>query len=221
MARGKCWRHHRRMRRAPVTAVLLLAASAGWAAKTGGDRMDHFFSDLDTFSGNFVQIVSDSDGTVNQKARGKVVIHRPGRFRWDYAEPYEQVILGDGKNLWIYDADLEQATVKPLDDAVMGTPAMLLSHSRPPRELFSVEAGGMADNLQWMILHPRNKDMPFDVVRLGFSGDSLIAMELVDSFEQVTRITFYDVQRNRPVDDSVFELQLSPKVDVIGQPDVQ
>lgn len=203
-----------------VISSLMVALAHASAAGTGSEQMDRFFENLQTFSGNFTQVVSDTEGTVTRKARGTVAIRRPGRFRWNYQEPYEQVILGDGKNLWTYDADLEQATVKSLDEVILGTPAMLLSQSQPPKTLFDVEPGGSMDGLQWVVLHPHEKDMQFNVVRLGFDEGLLVAMELHDSFGQVTRITFHDVETNRPIKDSVFEIRLGPDVDVIGQPDV-
>lgn len=197
---------------------LATALARASAADSATVQMDRFFADLKTFSGNFTQIVSDSSGEVTQKAQGAVTIRRPGLFRWNYLQPYEQVILGDGKNLWTYDADLEQATVKPLDEVITGTPAMLLSDSRPPGTLFDVETGGSMDGLQWVVLHPHDKEMQFNVVRLGFEDGTLHAMELHDTFGQVTRITFQDIGINRPVKDSVFEIQLGSDVDVIGEP---
>lgn len=197
----------------------LVVVALARAADSASEQMDGFFGNLETFSGNFIQVVSDSEGTVTGKARGTVAIRRPGLFRWSYQEPYEQVILGDGKNLWTYDADLEQATVKSLKDVVSGTPAMLLSESQSPKTLFEVGSEGSMDGLQWVVLHPHEKDMQFTIVRLGFEGGSLLAMELHDTFGQITRITFHDVETNHPIRDSLFELRLGPEIDVIGQPE--
>lgn len=201
-------------------SLIVVVAKSVSAADSASEQMERFFQDLETFSGHFTQIVSDSEGTVTQKARGTVAIRRPGLFRWDYQEPYEQVILGDGKSLWTYDADLEQATVKSLDEVITGTPAMLLSQSRSPKTLFDVQAGGFTNGLQWVVLIPHEKEPQFDRVRLGFDKGSLVEMELNDTFGQVTRITFQDVETNRPIEESVFKLRLAPDVDVIGRPEM-
>jgi chaperone LolA len=196
----------------------VVAGSAG-AAESGGEQMDRFFADLKTFSADFTQVVRDADGSVQQTAAGTVVIQRPGRFRWDYATPYVQVILGDGERLWTYDADLEQATVKPLGDVIAGTPAVLLSQKQPPRELFDVSEVGTTEGVAWVELRPHDSDMQFRRIRLALKADMLLAMELVDTFDQVTHISFSQVNRNGPVEETRFQLDLPPGVDLIGTPD--
>jgi outer membrane lipoprotein carrier protein len=204
-----------------ICALLLFStvAAGAAAAESGGEQMDQFFADLKSFSADFTQVVRDADGSIQQTATGTVVIKRPGRFRWDYATPYVQVILGDGKRLWTYDADLEQATVKPLGDVIAGTPAVLLSQKQPPRELFHVSEVGATEGIAWVELRPHDTEMQFQQIRLALKADMLMAMELIDTFDQVTRISFSEVNRNGPVDDSLFEFSLPPGVDLIGTPD--
>jgi chaperone LolA len=201
--------------------LILLATLSGItaAATSDGEEMDRFFADLKTFSADFTQVVRDLDGTVQQTATGRVVIQRPGRFRWDYATPYVQVILGDGKNLWTFDADLEQATVKPLGEVIAGTPAVLLSQKRPLRELFDVSDLGGKEGFGWVELRPHDADMQFQQIRLAFKADMLMAMELIDTFDQVTRINFSNSKRNGPVDESLFRFELPAGVDLIGTPE--
>src|SRR5690606_9196601 len=120
-----------------VTLMWALAATA-LAADSAVTSMDRFFDGLQTLSADFEQTLYDAKGSLTQTAQGRLSIQRPGRFRWDYSSPYRQLVLGDGQRLWTYDADLEQATVKPQEDALAGTPALLLSADQQPHELFSV-----------------------------------------------------------------------------------
>ena len=114
--------------------------------------MTEYFAGLDTFQSQFIQTVIDSDGQQVQRSEGTVWIRKPGRFRWDYRTPYRQLIVADGKRLWTYDEDLEQATVKPVDEALSSTPAMLLSGFRPLSDVMSWRCSGaiqLATSMAW------------------------------------------------------------------------
>lgn len=182
--------------------------------------LDRFFTDLHTLSAQFEQTIVDTQGQVTQRASGQLSIQRPGKFRWDYDTPYKQLVLGDGEELWTYDADLEQATVKPQSDALAGTPALLLSAQEQPSELFTIAALPARDGEQWFELRSKTDkglgDTQFNQLRLGFAGDVLVAMELVDAFEQTTQIRFSGLRRNTALAADLFRFTPPDGVDVIG-----
>jgi outer membrane lipoprotein carrier protein len=195
-------------------AVCLLTAvpATVWA----GDLVSDWFSGLESIHADFTQTVVDSAGEQVQDSQGEVWIQRPGRFRWDYRTPYRQLIVSDGKKLWTYDEDLEQATVKDLDAALGSTPAMLLSAYRPLSEVMSWEADGEADGYTWFLLHPRTEDASVESVRIGFDGRQLKRIDVVDGFGNHTRIRFSGMQRNDRLDSGLFHLQLPEGTDIIG-----
>lgn len=200
-----------------ATGILLWAvATAALAASSAETPLDRFFRGLDNLTAAFEQTLYDAQGRVTQTATGRLSIQRPGRFRWDYDTPYKQLVLGDGERLWTYDADLEQATVKPQDDTLAGTPALLLSAQQQPRELFDIQTLPARDGEAWFQLTPRAQDTQFNQLRLGFVGDSLVAMELIDAFEQLTQFRFNDIQRNSPLAAGLFSFTPPAGVDVIG-----
>jgi outer membrane lipoprotein carrier protein len=196
-------------------AAWLLApvATAGPAT----DRLANFFKSVDTLRAGFEQTVLDANQKETQRAQGTFVMQRPNKFRWDYRQPYEQLIVADGTKLWIFDKDLEQVTVKKLDEALGNTPALLLSGSRSLESSFKVvEKGATADGLSWVELIPTEGDSAFTTLRLAFGARNLEAMELVDSFGQTTRLRFSNVESNARVRADEFEFTPPDGVDVVG-----
>ena len=194
--------------RALIALVLTLLTGPLAAA---ADPLERFYSDTRTLAGRFTQTVRDANGTVTEESRGTFAIARPGRFRWDYETPYEQTIVADGRELWVYEPDLDQATVRPIDDQTADAPGLLLSGARFPRELFEVSAG--ADG--WLTLTPRRKDSSLGAVRLRLAGDSVRTLELADGLGQTTRIEFEDTQRNGPLPAGRFRFSPPAGIDVI------
>ena len=196
---------------------LLLVAISTVVRSAYADPVADYFSSLDNFQASFVQNVVDSDGEQIQNSTGQVWIQRPGRFRWVYQTPYSQLIVADGEQLWTYDEDLEQATVKAIDDALSSTPAMLLSGFRPLSEVVSWTEDSGNDAYRWYRLTPKQTDAAVEQVRIGFDKQGELAViEVRDDFENHTRITFTDVKRNVKLDASLFKLQLPEGTDIIG-----
>jgi len=181
------------------------------------DRLNDFFAKKGAMRADFVQTVQGAAFVQPEESRGTLLMQRPGKFRWDYHLPYEQQIIADGKQLWIYDVDLEQVIVKPLDKALGDTPALLLSGDGEVGQRFDIkELPDKGDGLLWVQLLPRQADTGFTTVKLGFDQQYLRSMELVDGFEQVTKLAFSNVETGikLPVDTFVF---VPPQgVDVIG-----
>lgn len=180
------------------------------------DPVEDYFTALKSIQAEFHQTVIDSAGESVQDSRGQVWMQRPGLFRWDYKTPYRQLIVSDGHKLWTYDEDLEQATVKPIDEALSSTPAVLLSGYRPLSEVMSWAPDSDNDAYRWYRLTPKRDDAAVQSVRIGFTGEQLAIIEVVDGFDNHTRIVFSNVQRNGAVDAALFTLALPAGTDIIG-----
>lgn len=182
------------------------------------ESLERFLASTETLQARFTQALYGSarDREALDRSSGMLTLKRPGRFRWDYTEPYEKTVVADGTRLWIFEADLEQVIVRPVGTALAANPAMLLSGQASLDETFRVLKSYEADGLGWLELEPRQKDSNFTTVRLALDGDTLRLMELVDGLDQVTRITFDDVVANPDVADEVFAFEPPDGVDVQG-----
>jgi outer membrane lipoprotein carrier protein len=202
---------------AACLAMLSVAVSAATpATEAGRQRVEQFLSGLEGLQAQFEQVLTDRSGQTIDAARGSLAIKRPDRFRWDYRDPYEQVIVSDGARVWLYDRDLEQVTVRKLDDTLSATPAMLLSGAGKLAENFTVTDVQRDGRIEWVQMEPRRKDTDFTWVRLGFEGAALRYMHLGDKLGQTTRLEFRDVERNPPLDPARFTFTVPPGADVIG-----
>jgi chaperone LolA len=197
---------------------LLFALALTGAAHAGGvERLKAFIAGAKTAEADFTQTVADRNGRVTQQASGKMAFARPGKFRWDYSAPYEQVIVGDGVKLWLYDVDLEQVTVKSLGDVIAGTPAALLAGDNAIEKYFSLKNAGEADGLEWLDATPRSRDTSFERIRMGFKGDVLVQMELFDFFGQRTTLKLSRLVRNPSIAPSRFSFTPPKGADIIGE----
>ena len=184
----------------------------------GKQLVDEFIEDVESFSGTFEQVLIDADGEVIERTTGTLEISRPGKFRWSYVEPYEQWLIADGLNIWSYDVDLAQVTVKPQADALANTPALLLSGSADALDQFDYEGSYDETVTTWVKLAPKDTDSGFLRMELGFVDDTLNRMVLFDNLEQTTLVEFHDVAVNGQIDSARFEFLVPDDVDVVGMP---
>ena len=198
--------------------TLLFALALTSAAHAGGvDRLEAFIAGARTAEADFTQTVTDKSGRVTQQASGRMAFARPGKFRWDYRAPYEQVIVGDGSKLWLYDVDLEQVTVKPLGDVIAGTPAALLAGDDAIEKYFTLRDAGEGGGLEWLEATPKSRDTTFERIRMGFKGDVLVQMELFDFFGQRTTLKLSNLARNPAIAPSHFRFTPPKGADIIGE----
>lgn len=212
-----------RLIRASLVAVLLIAAAAQGQLSVDehGERLiADFVDEIDTFRGEFEQVLLDAAGEVLERTSGTLEISRPGKFRWSYVEPYEQWLIADGLNIWSYDVDLAQVTVKPQAEALANTPALLLSGSDDALEQFNYEGSYDETVTTWVKLAPKNTDSGFMRVELGFIDDTLYRMVFFDNLEQTTLVEFDDVVVNGAIDAQRFDFVVPDGVDVVGTPAV-
>jgi outer membrane lipoprotein carrier protein len=196
-----------------------IAAATAAAAAT---PLERYLDGLTTWSAKFQQTVTDARGHRVGEGSGRFLVVRPGRFRWESAPAgtsgAAQLLVSDGRNLWFYDRDLEQATVKPLQQAMPQSPAMLLAGGAGLNEAFEVRTGGRHDDLDWVVVLPRDKASDFREARFGFRDRELARLEIVDKLGQRSNLQFTSVQRNAVVDPAEVRFQPPPGVDVIGKP---
>ncbi|MDH3414334.1 MAG: outer membrane lipoprotein chaperone LolA [Gammaproteobacteria bacterium] len=200
--------------------LLLLAAglfaTGNTPAAGDADRLEAFLNGLNTLEAEFHQSLYDENLIELEQSRGAFLLSRPDRFRWDYRQPEAQLIVADGEKVWIYDRDLAQVTVRKLGTALGATPATLLSSDAPVEKNFEVSALNPSGGLEWIGLKPRLSDTGFAYIRLGFRGNLLELMELIDNFGQLTRVEFKNMKRNTRIDPATFKFEPPKGVDIIS-----
>ncbi len=202
-------------RKTGVIIALLLFVGTLHAGETQ-QRLENFLNDMQTMEATIIQTVMDAKKEIIDESEGQIWILRPDRFRLVYHRPGEQIYVADGKNLWFYDKDLEQVTVKEQGDALGSTPALLLSGTEPVSKNFRIEELGKHEGFYWLNLYPKSADANFDYIRIAMEGETLRAMEMVDNFGQTSRLYFDEVKRNPKLDQSKFYFTPPKGVDVIG-----
>ncbi len=199
------------------TLALLLCASTVASAQDAVARVDAYLATLKTLSADFEQVVRDDKGQITQRAEGHLTLSRPNRFRWDYRKPYLQTIVADGRKLWLYDSDLQQVTVRPLEQGLGSTPAMLLSGTGKAADAFVAGEVVQRGDITWCTLKPKQSGSDFERVALAFDAKGgLVAMELADKLGQVTSLAFLNISRNGRVDAGAFKFTPPKGADVIG-----
>jgi outer membrane lipoprotein carrier protein len=201
--------------RAAAAALIGLAASPAHA--TALERFESFLHDTRSARADFVQRVYDRDGKLVQESGGSFEFRRPGLFRWTYSAPTPQLIVGDGKDVWIYDRDLDQVTVRRMAKALGSTPAALLAGSADVERAFKFSEAGEHDGLQWLDAEPRDADAGFGLIRLGLGPKGVEAMQMSDHFGQTTRLRFHNITLNPELDPGAFRFTPPKGADVLGE----
>lgn len=192
-----------------------LAAAAPAASPAA--KIEQYLANLTSWSADFEQTIDDGAGKILRSASGHLYLQRPGKFRWDYLQPAEQLVLTDGKKLWFYDKDLAQANVRDMDSTLSSTPAVLLSGGAPLASQFDITALPADEGLEWFQLRPKRADNDFQAVRVAFSKGELVRMLLADKLNQVTSLKFSAAKRNIPLAPELFSFTPPAGVDVIGR----
>ena len=210
-----------------VSASLCLCASLLISDAHAGavDKLHSFFDTTRSMRADFAQIVVAKNGKRPQQSTGVMMFSRPGKFRWQIERPYSQLLVGDGRKIWIYDPDLRQVTVKKFDAALGSSPVALLvgesdgksSDKGALERNFTLREAGEREGLEWLEAIPKSTDSGCEKLLLGFSGNDLKSMELFDNFGQVTTLCFSNLDRNPQLSPALFRFTPPAGVDVLSE----
>jgi len=205
-----------RLRAATAFAgAFVLYAAASFAS--GLDQLHAFLEGTRSAQGAFTQVVVNREGRTTQTTAGTFAFARPGKFRWTYDKPFDQLIVGDGEKVWVYDRDLNQVIVRKLDAALGATPAALLAGDNALEKNFSLVAAGAENAIDYVDATPKTADSQFKRIRLGFVDNLPRRMVLTDAFGQTTELTFSDVRRNPDLPPDTFRFTPPKGADVVGR----
>lgn len=199
-----------------LAAGLAVLAPMALAKQPARAQLEQFSSAVQNLSASFEQTAFDPDGRMTERSSGDLALARPNRFRWDYLEPDAQRIVADGDNIWIYDVELEQVSVRPQAEDDRQSPLSVLLDPAALEEQYEIESLDTPDDHSWLRLRPKTPDGAFDYVDLGLADDTLVLMRMVDSIGQRTEIRFSDWRRNTALAPASFQFQPPPGVDVVG-----
>lgn len=200
----------------PVLLTCFILVSSQSFAQTTEQKLYESLKTLTSLKAKFFQQVVDSEGEVIQEAKGIFELKKPGRFRWHYDPPYSQQIIADGKNLWLFDLELAQATVQPIEQALGSAPIILLTDLKPLSDDFEIRDMPESFGLEWVALVPKIQDTEFYRIEIGLDDDVIREMRLHDHFDQKTIIRFSDIDKLANLPNSRFRFSIPDGVDVIG-----
>ena len=200
-----------------VAALLSVTSLIAAAEDVPVKQLKAFLSSTKTITANFKQVLINEAGDPFQTSSGLFYLQRPGKFRWDYTKPFQQQIISTTGKVWFYDTDLEQVTIKKLEESVGSTPALLLSGDVPLEDNYNIEQQGSEGDMHWVKLVPKSQDSTFKYVLIGLEKGVLSGMQLNDNFGQLTRIYFSNVKLNQLVNPDLFEFKAPSGVDVFSE----
>ena len=201
-----------------IAALAIVAFTAATGAEAAGiDQLKTFLQGTKSGRATFTQEVAGKGSRPARGASGTFVFQRPGKFRWSYEKPYEQLIVGDGAKVWVYDHDLNQVIVRKLDVALGANPAALLAGDNVLEKNFDLADAGAAGGIDWIMAKPKAPDSGFEYVKIGFRDSLPRVMELKDAFANVTTLSFGAFERNPSLDSALFRFTPPPGADVVGE----
>ena len=202
--------------RSLISALLCtLAALPALAFADASADLKQFLSNTRSLQAQFTQTVTGKGKA--QTSTGTVAIAIPGKFRWEYQKPYQQIIVGDGEQVWLYDPDLKQATEKKMGNALESSPAAILAGDTGWEKNYALRTLPDKDNLGWIEATPKRADSSFELVRLGLANGQIMQMDLLDKFGQTTQIRFSQITRNPKLDAALFHFTPPEDADVVHQ----
>ena len=195
--------------------AMTFAVPVAALASEGAERLTRMLEPLRTYEAAFQQQILDGSGERLQEASGRMWLSRPGKFRWEVDAPYQQEVVSDGEEVYLYDPDLEQVTVQALDQRVTHTPALLLSGSANELTDSYDVTRQQQGSAETFTLFPKSADTLFEALEMTFRGERLATLQMIDSTGQRTAIVFSDVRMNQAIDDGMFAFEIPDGTDVI------
>lgn len=199
-----------------AVVTLLGVSSITTFGSESTDRFDKFFNETTTYFAEFHQLILDEGLHVVEETTGLMWMKRPDRFRWEYFEPFAQTIIGDGTDVWIYDPELQQTTVRHFSDVVNRSAAEILAGMDNVKEFYHVEDNGVQGEIAWVSLVPKDEDSgQFQSMHLGFDKRTLSVIQILENLGNTTRLQFYDSITNEQFDTATFQFEVPEDVDLI------
>ena len=202
-----------------LIVMLFLQTLNAWAGSPTKPivQLKAFLLATKSLTADFKQVLLDEAGNPTKTSFGAFYLQRPGKFRWNYQKPFQQEIVSNSGKVWFLDAELEQVTVKKVDESLGSTPALLLSGDAALEDKYTIEDQGIDGDMQWIKLTPKSQDSSFKYMLIGFNNGSIAGMELNDNFGQLTRIYFSHVLLNPPIKATVFDFVPPKGADVFEE----
>ena len=200
------------------SGLLLIAplCSVSFAANTGESQLNHFLKNSKGFMATFSQSLFDENGIELQFSAGRFSLQKPGKFSWDYEEPYHQIIMSNGKVIWMFDSELEQVTIKPVDASLSKTSMVLLFDDTDLKKDFKIIELDVVKNVSWLELVSKDSSAEFSHIMIGLKDNRIVGIRLIDGFNQTTEIKFTDINTTPNFKENRFEFNIPRNVDVIG-----
>jgi outer membrane lipoprotein carrier protein len=199
-----------------VLTLLVFIAPTVAISSVSLDRLSKFFEQDSTYFAEFYQVILDEGLFLVEESVGLMWLSRPNRFRWEYSEPFAQTIVSDGTNIWEYDVELEQATVRKFTDVFDRSAAQVLAGTYDLEENYIVEDLDIQGQLAWVSIQPKIEgSAQFESMRLGFDEQSLRSVEILDTLGNTTRLQLLDVVQGSEFDEATFQIVLPQGVDLI------
>lgn len=182
------------------------------------DSLKKFIQEARTVRAHFEQTLYDRNARTIQESNGTMQFERPEKFRWSYEKPYQQLIVGDGTQVWFYDGDLNQVTVRQFNIAIGSSPAALLAGSATIEDNFELTELGLQNDVEWLEAIPKNKESTFEFIQMGFLRDGALKfMALRDSFGQTTVLSFSEMEKNPVLASELFKFIPPDNADIISE----
>ena len=186
------------------------------AAVPGLKTLESFLNDVSQYSAKFKQSLYDEYGEILEISEGQVLLSKPGKFQWEYQQPFRQQIVSNGQLLWVYDEDLEQVTVNRIPEDASQSPLALLVNGVDIKTRYDIESVNYNDSLSWLGLTPKLDNSEYQRVEIGVNNAGVSAMRLHDNLNQVTRLEFFDADKHADIDEQSFEFTIPNGVDVVN-----
>lgn len=200
-----------------LLAIIFMALATPLTQASATQDLHRFFNQVQRYQARFSQVTVDEEKKPVQESSGNLWIERPGKFRWNYSTPFEQQIVGDGKQVWVYDIELKQVAVRGMQGVLGATPAILLAGKGNLETVFTIKDLGRDGELDWVQLKPKKKDGGFEDLRIGFDKGKIRNIEMLDGFGQTTRVILHDAQENIAIGADKFTFKPPAGVDVITE----
>jgi len=211
-------------RKTYTVSLLIISYVAVNACHASEKSLALFFQEVDSLEAVFEQQVVDESGLTLERSSGMFFLSRPGKFRWNYDDPYSetndlgQQIIADGEHIYMYDPDLEQVTQRSMKDAISQVPSLLLVQSGgEANDHFNIIDFGVTDGLSWVSLKPKADEASYQQLMIGFAGTELRSIVLLDGLGNETRLTLSMVKNNLDVPSSMFDFKAPDGVDVLAE----